>query len=533
MSRAARLRAPSEDGAVLAQPPLTEVGRLLAENRDRLARAAPGPFQVNWADLRRGARTEALDTARRYLEAAGEPVPAFDETAPLFAAGHQPELFHPGVWVKNFALAGLARAHDGAALNLVVDNDTLKSGSLRLPAVPRSAGEPTRTRLVDFDRWTSEVPYEERPVLDRALFDSFAERAGDVTAGWGFRPILRDFWRDVTTEAGRTRLLGETFARARRRWERAWGCHNLEVPLSAVCETPTFAVFFCHLLAELPRFRDCHNECLAEYRRRHGLRSRSHPVPDLAAEGDWLEAPFWAWRPDRPKRARLFARAAGGGVELRLAGELVPFLTIVPGRDGRDGSSLWARAKNAGVKVRTRALTTTIFARLFLSDLFIHGIGGGIYDELTDEVIARFYGLTPPAFLVLSATLKLPLPTHGVSRADVSRLAREVRDLHWNPQRHLSDGSAGDGEARALAAEKAALVARQPADGPGRRERFRRLREFTERLRPFVAVRERALEHELSRRAEELEGDAVATRRDYAFCLFPESKLRPFCARFV
>ena len=42
----------------------------------------------------------------------------------LLLAGHQPELFHPGVWVKNFALNGLARRHGATPLNLVVDNDT-------------------------------------------------------------------------------------------------------------------------------------------------------------------------------------------------------------------------------------------------------------------------------------------------------------------------------------------------------------------------------------------------------------------------
>src|SRR5262249_2863990 len=47
--------------------------------------------------------------------------------------------------------------------------------------------------------------------------------------------------------------------------------------------------------------------------------------------------------------------------------------------------------------------------RLFLADLFVHGIGGGKYDEITDELVRRFYGGEPPDFLVLSATLWLPV----------------------------------------------------------------------------------------------------------------------------
>src|SRR4029079_8138752 len=78
----------------------------------------------------------------------------------LFLAGHQPELFHPGVWVKNFALAGLARRQGGVGVNLLVDNDTAKSASLRVP-IP---GEWPQVRDIPFDRWQGELPWEERHV---------------------------------------------------------------------------------------------------------------------------------------------------------------------------------------------------------------------------------------------------------------------------------------------------------------------------------------------------------------------------------
>ena len=42
-----------------------------------------------------------------------------------------------------------------------------------------------------------------------------------------------------------------------------------------------------------------------------------------------------------------------------------------------------------------------------LSDLFIHGIGGAKYDELTDQIICRFFGFEPPGFVALSATQRL------------------------------------------------------------------------------------------------------------------------------
>ena len=51
-----------------------------------------------------------------------------------------------------------------------------------------------------------------------------------------------------------------------------------------------------------------------------------------------------------------------------------------------------------------------MYARLFLADLFIHGIGGAKYDELTDELMRRFFKIEPPEFLTLTGTLLLPFP---------------------------------------------------------------------------------------------------------------------------
>ena len=84
----------------------------------------------------------------------------------LIVAGHQPEFFHPGVWVKNFLLAGQARRHGRAALNLVVDNDAIKPSAIRVPVV---ADDPRHVTAgaIPFDRDGADVPYEEYHVADR------------------------------------------------------------------------------------------------------------------------------------------------------------------------------------------------------------------------------------------------------------------------------------------------------------------------------------------------------------------------------
>ena len=76
------------------------------------------------------------------------------------------------MWIKNFALAGLAARHGLTAVNLVVDNDTVKSTSLSLPA-----RDELHAVSVPFDYYSGEAPYEEYRIGHRELFTSFGVRA--------------------------------------------------------------------------------------------------------------------------------------------------------------------------------------------------------------------------------------------------------------------------------------------------------------------------------------------------------------------
>lgn len=524
----ARLQAPRPHGAVLAEPPLPEAGTLLERNRQRFEHSDVRIMGRALGDLRRAARRTSLAAAQEYLRRSGEPLPTVDESASLLVTGHQPELFHPGVWIKNFAVNGLARAHQAVPLNLVIDSDTAKATSLKVPCGTEATTSVHR-RTILFDRWAPEIPHEERRVLDESLFAGFPERVAACTRSWGFEPLLPAFWRDVQDQSRRTAILGERLVAARRACERRWGCHNLEVPLSLVCQTEPFAWFAGHLLSELPRFQAIYNDCVRAYRRRHGIRSHLHPVPELATEGDWLEAPLWGWRTSGTlRRERLLARVDTAGWKLRLGVEPEPVLASAG--NASTFATAWQELESRGIKIRSRALTTTLYARLFLSDAFIHGIGGALYDELTDDIIQRFYGCTAPEYLVLSATWLLPFSATEARPADCGRLAGMLRDYRCNPQRHL-DGARP--EALSLATHKNEWIVREFASARQRRERRQTLRNLTRQLRSYLEHQERNLEEQLQRCRLEQQAAAVLQRRDYAFCLYPEESLREFCVRFL
>ena len=131
---ARRLRAPQEDRAALIDPPLEQVSDLVERNRRNQNQHGCDFHGRSLAEIGRMARAELLAAARRwaaqYREVPSEPV---DPAGLIYLAGHQPQMFHPGVWFKNFTLGQLAGRHGATAINLIVDNDVLSDASLRVP----------------------------------------------------------------------------------------------------------------------------------------------------------------------------------------------------------------------------------------------------------------------------------------------------------------------------------------------------------------------------------------------------------------
>jgi hypothetical protein len=66
--------------------------------------------------------------------------------------------------------------------------------------------------------------------------------------------------------------------------------------------------------------------------------------------------------------------------------------------------------------------------RLFVADQFVHGIGGGQYDQVLDTLIATHFGIEPPRFSVTTATLFFPEAV-GQPRACLPCIVREGHRL--------------------------------------------------------------------------------------------------------
>jgi hypothetical protein len=549
MSRGRRLSAPRADGGVLIDPDWSAIPELIESNRAASATSynAVTIASQSLASLATQARARLLDEAFAYTSTyRNASRPTSDR---ILLAGHQPELFHVGVWMKNFVLGGLARETGATAVNLVIDGDTIKSPSIR---VPTGTLEEPRAESVPFDAAADEIPWEERGGVDAALFESFGRRAAEAIRPFIARPMIERIWPKIVEATKRTGRIGLGIAQARHALEGEWGLDTLELPQGRVCDMPEFRLFAWHLLTELPRFVEIHNRTLVEYRREENIRSTHHPVPALEKQGEWLEAPLWLWTTDSPYRRRPLVRRVGDEIEVTDRVNVTFRLPATGGDAPSKSVEILAEQAKCGVKIRSRALITTMYARLVLSDLFIHGIGGGKYDELTDLLIERFFQIKPPGYVVATATRRLPI-AHGTAPNqfatppfDEPTVRHKLWELTHHPERSIDVAAMPAGEsqdrARRMIAEKQAIVAASGYALPsgasqerrffnarfGARERCHAIRALNESLQEFVAPQREAWTARQAVAQQAERAYAIIGSREYSAYLFPENDLRNF-----
>lgn len=506
------LRAPSEHGGVLIEPPRHEIAAVLAANRALPAIKLPkGNSRTD--SLRWQARSDLLTAARAYTAqyrdvGSGRIGPA----APLLMSGHQPELFHAGVWFKNFLLSSLAEEHQATAVNLIVDNDTVDAPAIRVPT-----GTPPSplVETVAIDAAAPEIPSELRAILDPSLFTTFDQRVRETLRPWIDEPLVSLLWKHVK-DTRRSANLGQALAQARHALEGEWGLSTLEIPLSVIAAQPAFRAFATARLWNAQELRQHYNAALQDYRRVYHIRSRSHPAPDLALDGEWCETPFWIWINEQPTRRRLFVRKYVGG--LRLSDRQSLDLEFPADEDL--ALEIWEAWERRGTRIRPRALLTTMYVRLMLCDLFIHGIGGAKYDELTDEIIRRTMGIEPPQYLTATATVQLPLEFSRTSAAELSAAQHEARELRFHAERYVRDGDAGD-----LVEKKQSLLQEIPPRG-AKQAWHRELASVNEALHAHVAQQQQRMDHRVAELIEQRRITRLLGSREYSFCLYPADFLR-------
>lgn len=444
--------------------------------------ADPSPAQWNLAPRASPSR-ESLALLVRHA-------PAFDPVQPVIATGHQAWLWHPGILAKDLAMVGQARRRGVGCFHLVVDHDVHPALTLDLPVVE---GRDARVVSVRLGNEMADVPAGCQPGVDpQAMLDALDH----VRRQWPSQLTERiEPLAQAIVETGKADTLAQQITRMILAL-----MHPLvgEVPVVYSTELrslPVFGELVDHMLGDARRCAAIYNQAVAELPRAG--------IAPLAVEPDRVELPLWALRWGEPRR-RVYADLADSS----------PLLAF------EDGAPLDPRIHPLAPK----ALFQTALLREACCDLFIHGKGGGIYDQVMERWWTRWTGRELAPLAVVSADLFLDLPVPQ------AQIAEQVHAVWW--RHHLPHNLDRAVPAELLDAarvqEKRELLAHMDDDRDKRRRAraFARIHEinalFAQRHPQALAAAEDRLRQVIAGVA----NAGIAQRRDWCFALYPGDRLQ-------
>jgi hypothetical protein len=510
---------PRDDNTFLVSPQSHDWGGVLERNAE-LAAGYP-----DWViNLRHNARSEVLRNA-----GIGECL------TPLIVGGHQPELFHPGVWFKNFVLNRLAGNLQCLSLHVLIDHDVVRDIELAVPTI-RAGRLALTTQRLPTSQDGAFLPWENTR-CSHSLLQQWKESSDGIIKALnqlGIQPLLETRWDECERLLKECKTFAQVTSQLRQVIEKDAGLVNNEVPMSRLAKGDAFAEFVFRCFDEGERLPEVYNLSRNSFRAERGITNPGQPVPELRRVVDWIETPFWIYHtPEVAKtlgsnshfRQPAWIRFTSQEIELSSAPTESASIRLSCNRNISHWSHQYQNWTEQGVCIRPRALMTTLFLRLFVGDLFVHGIGGGIYDELTDLIAKQLWEIKMPAFIVASASLHLPFgpdviasvkPLEGQSAEDFARLARQIRSAPES----LLDQSDFDQRAQREAFED--LLRRLPPKGQ-RKSWHREMRELRVRIRKSISGLIDQLERQSLELIERTRVGKIVRSREFSFALFPEN----------
>jgi hypothetical protein len=501
------LEAPENDGEVLIWPEAGSLAGLAGKNRR----------------LRQSYSLKILD--RPLKDWMSESLAG----SPVIMVGHQPSFFHPGVLAKNFVADALSIRGGGRPQYLVVDSDASRGVTLNWPELDRGHCSVAAASAVQ----RHAAAYEQLPPFTAEQWRAFFEQI--PTAGPIDSECLALFKKSFISAP----VPGDYASR----WiagtssvEQAHGVAGIEY----VCISELFnyqskgasviaAAFTSHVLLAASRFAKAYNDSLADYRLRRAILGSRHPIPDLGVGTNKTELPFWVMTGGAP-RHRLWAAVNNDRVELFAEDESVGAascaeLTRDPAGALRGLLGAW--------RIRPRALALTLFARMFLCDLFIHGLGGAKYDQITDEIARSFFKFDAPAYACATATLRLPINADGLSVGNEIDPDYFLRDIRFNPHRYLDEPSLAPLKSQREEAIAAAERLREsaPRERTARREAFSRIRLANAAFLAQAPARVAALQQEWESSRRRRLHNLAANSREWFFAFHSKASLAKLAAR--
>jgi hypothetical protein len=479
---------PATDGECLFDPPREEVPQLIESNHSPLQNCDCSVAEASFRDLRSAARRRIAERAARTAS----------EGLRIVVAAHQPGFPGPGILYKHRVLQELSVRN--LSVNFVADSDVCRGLSVSIPC---RRGRGIGLKEVIIVAGGRPVVFEKLRLPPKREVDLCYDEIEGLLGPPGFQEMLFSF-RDFRVVHDKVYREGDSAAKVLTAYRGGYYPTPavLEHSISEISHSEEFLLFGRDIIENIEKFHEAYNSALEEHRRLHGIRNPAIPFPKLKREGNVRELPFWAVDALH-RRRRLFARCEGAKRSVFLDGKASEGLPPEP-------------VVLDSLRIRPRAACLTMFLRLFVADVFVHGVGGGNYDQATDRIIQAYYGILPPAYLVCSRTKFPSNDRSAVLDAKAAQLREKLRQMEQNPEKFVRPGDP--------IREEALRILSNSASRPSARQHVR-VREIRRTLAERIGHDIALARNEIAEVEDILRREAALHRRDFPYFLYSRLEL--------
>ena len=474
---------------------------------------------------RRDFRSELIRIAQDYSREVTDMIPPRSTFDNIIATGHQPVWHHCGIWVKNLTACRFAEAAGGHCLHLILDHDVCDT-SMILPRPDRCNHWCSERYEIETEK--REIPLEYRRLPNESRLRAFIDIVTKTRSG----QFCDKVWSQSTLlDAKRISCcnsIADIITRLQSALEVALGLGITYLPVSKLSESDAFLAFVTSIVMNSAAFASAYNDAANKIIETEAIQRRCIRLSKLDESTGMIQLPFWLNMPDGERTTLCVVSCLSGKIKIGNPASTLGELDSASEEGKAD--QFRTLLKRSGYSLRPKAVSLTLFVRLYLADWFVHGVGGSLYEPVTDYLIENYYGIQPLSFGTATCTMTLPLSNNPVlSGNDLSQLKHTLHDIEHNPEKYVDESVLRQEDVLSLLQAKTetiALAGDRSVPASARKSAWNSLRRINKSLSEYTSKTAKMTEKKIAECEKSKASQEVCNCREYFFGLFPEDRLR-------
>ncbi len=439
------LNVPDEKNIIFVSPQYSSWEQLLSKNELVMQKRAKGFVS----------RSELLNIAKDYTRAM-TPASGFegiDEN--IIVTGHQAIWHHCGILAKNSIISRFAADVNGCPIHLVLDHDICDT-AIVLPK--KQADGDWCFERIEIEPVQNPIPLGFRPAPQKEKIQALSDAIGRIYGKHFCCTIWSQYLGLPSNCLPDFKNVADFITCFQAMLNSALGIKMLYLPVSLLSASSCFVDFAASVIINASDFAHSYNNAVFDQMKYKNVNT-SETIRPLMVDYSkgFIELPFWLVS-YQGRRTSLYVKLADSG-EIKICTAATNLGSLDSSENGGKIEQIKIILNQQKYRLWPKAVTLTLFVRLFLADWFVHGVGGALYENITDKIIEDYYGIEKLGFAVATATVTLPLCDCARTTGETSdELKQRLRDFKYNPEKFIEDSLMQTEPVKFLLDEKKNLI---------------------------------------------------------------------------